>query len=126
MAKKDRVIWLDRGWQPVEYGFCPSRKAWKRAMKEMEIDGEDYPETDGRCTTFTKNGKTRILVTIREGAEKEHSSVEIAGILVHEATHIWQEVRSAMREREPSTEFEAYSMQAIFQELYSAFQATRG
>ncbi len=95
-------------------------------MKEMEVEDEPYPGSDGRCTTFTKDGKTRILVTVREGAEKEHPPVEIAGILVHEATHVWQEVRAAMGEREPSIEFEAYSVQAIFQELYSAFQATRG
>ncbi len=95
-------------------------------MRELDIKGEPFPDTDGRCTVFTKGGKTRILVTVRPGAEKEHSPVEIAGILVHEATHVWQEVRASMGEREPSTEFEAYSMQAIFQELYSAFQATRG
>lgn len=67
-------------------------------MGELDIKGEPFPDTDGRCTVFTKGGKTRILVTVCPGAEKEH----------------------------PPAEFEAYSMQAIFQELYSAFRATRG
>lgn len=95
-------------------------------MRIMGGVDEAYPETDGRCTTFTKNGKTRILVTVREGAERDHLPVEIAGIIVHEAAHVWQEVRLAMGEKSPSIEFEAYAMQAIFQELYSAFQSTRG
>lgn len=125
MAKPDRVVWCDRGWQPVHYGFCPSKKAWLREMRLMECD-EPFPETDGRCTTFTKDGKARCVVTVREGAERDHSLTEIAGILVHEAAHVWQEVRLAMGEKSPSIEFEAYSMQVIFQELYSAFQDTRG
>ncbi len=95
------------------------------AMKELDIEGEPFPDTDGRCTVFTRKDKTRILVTVRPGAEKAHSPVEIAGILVHEAAHVWQEIRAAMGEKNPSIEFEAYSMQAIFQELYSAFRATR-
>lgn len=123
--KKDRVIWCDRGWQPVHFGFCPTKKAWKREMKRMGCD-EPYPETDGRCTTFTKDGKVAILVTLRDGSEKDHSVREIAGLLVHEAVHVWQTIREDIGESDPSVEFEAYSVQAIFQELFSAYQATRG
>jgi len=124
---KHEVIWIERGWQPVHIGFCPSRKAWRREMKRLGIKGEAYPESDGRAVTFDhKDGTVLVLVTVRDGSEKEHDQAEIAGIIAHEATHAWQRVRLTMGETEPSAEFEAYAMQAIFQGLYSAFLETRG
>lgn len=124
--KKGRVVWCDRGWQPVWFGFCPSRKAWKRQMKRMGLKGEPYPETDGRCTTFDRKGKTVVLITLRDGAENERPASEILGVLIHEAVHVWQEVRACIGEHEPSKEFEAYSVQAISQSLIEAFEKTRG
>ena len=35
----DRVIWCERGWQPLYYGFCPSEAAWKR---EPSLEFEAY------------------------------------------------------------------------------------
>ncbi|MDG9793062.1 hypothetical protein [Brucella anthropi] len=125
MSNKDRVNWCDRGWQPVYFGFCPSKKAWKREMKRLDCK-EPYPDTDGRCTTFTNDGKVVVIVTIRDGSENERSITEITGLLVHEATHVWQTIRNDIGEQDPSPEFEAYSMQAIFQGLLTAFQETRG
>lgn len=95
-------------------------------MKRMGIKGEAYPDTDGRCTTFDRGGKVMCLVTVRDGAEDDHPPLEIVGVLVHEATHVWQEVRAAMREGYPSKEFEAYAMQAITQGLIEGYEKTRG
>lgn len=121
-----QVVWLDRGWQPVFYGFCPSEAAWKREMKRMKVKAEPYPDSDARCTTFKKDGKTCVIVSLGENAEVGHSRVEVAGLLCHEAVHVWQEVREAMNDPgQPSVEFEAYSMQAIFQSLYRAWLDTR-
>lgn len=125
MSKKDRVIWCDRGWQPIHFGFCPSKKAWKREMKRMACK-EPYPVSDGRCTSFTMGGKVVVIVSLRDGSESERSIVEITGLLVHEAAHVWQAIRKDIGEEYPSPEFEAYSMQAIFQGLFSAYQETRG
>lgn len=130
MSKKDRtdrVIWCDRGWQTVFIGFCPSERAWKREMKKMGCQGEPYPnESAGRCTTFRLKGKVCVIVSIRDGSEAEHTQTEVLGLFVHEATHVWQTVRDEMGEKSPSIEFEAYSMQAIFQQLWSAWLNTRG
>ncbi|KAB2692512.1 hypothetical protein [Brucella intermedia] len=125
MSDTDRVNWCDRGWQPVHFGFCPSKKAWKREMKRLNCK-EPYPDTDGRCTIFTNEGKVVCIVTLRDGSENERSISEITGLLVHEATHVWQTIRDDIGEKDPSPEFEAYSMQAIFQGLFTAFQETRG
>lgn len=123
---KSDVIWCDRGWQPVYFGFCPDEAAWKRAVKRLGCSGEQYPTEAGRCTSFEKDGKLCILVTVADGTEKHHSQIEVTGLLVHEATHVWQYVRDHMGEKEPSVEFEAYAMQAIFQGLMSGWEQTRG
>lgn len=128
-AKEDplaEVVWLDRGWQPVFIGFCPSEAAWKREMKRMKVKGEPYPNSPGRCTTFTCDGKTRVLVSLGERVEQDASRVQIAALLCHEAVHVWQTVRDVMADPgQPSIEFEAYSVQAIFQNLYQAWLDTR-
>lgn len=116
------VIWCDRGWQPVFYGFCPSRTAWTREMRKMGCK-EPYPASDGCATTFEQKGKTCVIVTLGP-VSPGRTRVEVAGLLAHEATHIWQTVRRTMGEKDPSIEFEAYSVQAIFQGLYQAWLDT--
>lgn len=122
------VLWLDQGWQPAYIGFCPTKKAWKREMRRMGIkDAAAFPAASGTTNTFEdKSGKLSIIVTLAEGVEKSVSRIQIAGLLAHEATHVWQFVRKHMGEHEPSVEFEAYSVQAIFQNLYRAWFDTRG
>ena len=43
-------------------------------------------------------------------------------LVVHEAVHIWQRIKKLMGEKKPSTEFEAYSIQRIAQDLFAMFQ----
>ena len=38
-------------------------------------------------------------------------------LIMHEAVHIWQQIRIMMAEKEPSLEFEAYSIQRIAEDL---------
>lgn len=40
---------------------------------------------------------------------------------MHEAVHIWQEMREKIGERFPSAEFEAYAIQRIAQNLMHSF-----
>jgi hypothetical protein len=117
----DHVRWIDRGWQPAHIGFCPSAKAWRREMRRMGVKGCAYPKRAGCVTSFDdKDGGLSLIVTLNVG-RREVTRVEIAGLLCHEATHVWQAVRKNMAEDEPSKEFEAYAMQAIFQSLYQAW-----
>lgn len=122
-----KVIWCDRGWQPHCYGFCPDEAAWKREMRRLNTVGEPYPTSDARCTTFDRKGDTSscTIVTISPLAAKR-PRLQIVGLIVHEAMHVWRHVRESIGEQHPSTEFEAYSMQAISQSLISAYEKTRG
>lgn len=52
----------------------------------------------------------------------ERTLIEVYGLLLHEAVHIWQRVKVLMGESTPSIEFEAYSIQRIAQDLFYMFQ----
>lgn len=122
---KSKVIWCNRGWFPVYFGFCPDKKAWKREMKRMGVKAEKYPTSDGRCVTFESNGKACAIVTIGKHVDGKDSN-SVVGLLVHEAVHVWQLVRKETGESNPSPEFEAYAIQAISQDLIVSYSKSRG
>lgn len=122
---KSKVIWCNRGWLPVHFGFCPDRKAWAREMRRMKVRGEPYPVSDGRCVTFESNGKVCAIVTIGKHVDGKDSN-GVVGLLVHEAVHVWQLIRETIGETAPSSEFEACAIQAISQELIAAYSESRG
>ncbi|MFN3074718.1 hypothetical protein ACK1JC_14060 [Acinetobacter sp. TY2] len=62
------------------------------------------------------------LAIVQIGDTSKRTSVEIHGLLLHEAVHIWQRVRQRMGENNPSTEFEAYSIQSIAQDLFAMYE----
>ncbi|SSR50187.1 Uncharacterised protein [Acinetobacter nosocomialis] len=59
---------------------------------------------------------------VQLGDTSERKLIEIYGLLLHEAVHVWQKVRKLMGEKEPSSEFEAYSIQAIAQDLFEMYE----
>lgn len=122
-----KVVWCDRGWQPVYYGFCPSRRAWSREMRRLGVAGRSdtsYPTSHGCTTSFEKDGKLCLIVSLCERTSRQRTRVEIAGLLCHEATHVWQLIRDQISEPNPGREMEAYAVQAIFQSLYQAWLDT--
>jgi len=58
----------------------------------------------------------RVCVVAIQG-DSGRTGIEIAGLLVHEAVHIFQIHCQDIGESEPSMEFEAYSIQSISQQL---------
>lgn len=67
-----------------------------------------------------QSGELVCLVCLGEGHEKR-APIEVAGLLVHEAVHVWQQYCAAIGETEPGAEQEAYGIQCIAQELMSEY-----
>ncbi|MDV5861384.1 hypothetical protein QM298_10740 [Pseudomonas mendocina] len=126
MKGAKEVVWLNPGHMPVFYGLCPSKKAWKREMKRLGAS-EDYPESQGNTTRMrNKKGQMCVIVSVHESLTlDEVHPLEVIGLIVHEAAHVWQFIRDEIGEYAPSVEFEAYTLQAISQELIGAFCDTR-
>lgn len=54
------------------------------------------------------------------------TGIEVAGLLVHEATHIWQEWLESVGEHAPGRETAAYAIQSLSQELMLEFARQTG
>lgn len=66
-----------------------------------------------------KAGELVCIVVLGDWAGR--SPVEIAGLLVHEAVHVWQRYCDGIGERSPADEQAAYGIQSIAQELMQSF-----
>lgn len=58
-----------------------------------------------------------VAIRLRDGI----SGIQVAGLLTHEAVHIFQGFCERIGEHQPSKEFEAYSIQSISQRLLDAY-----
>lgn len=125
--KKNNVEWLDRSLLASPfYALCLNEKQFKKALKQLELPRKDWPsflatkQSNATCHFFEKgDGSIACLVCMHDYEDREMYSV--CGLLVHEAVHIWQEYRKFIGEKEPSSEFEAYSIQWIAQSLIDSF-----
>lgn len=110
-------------YNPYYVALCLNEKEFKRACKDIKIAKKDVPEFSrgddfARCHFFERDKDVLAIVCLNPG---KHSISEVHGILVHEAVHIWQRVKIYIEESEPSSEFEAYSLQNIAQILFEAY-----
>lgn len=126
MARINRMVWCDAGWFPHCYGFCPDERTWDYLKTTSKRDLGAYPPLNMKaCCTLLQNykdGNKRVaIVTVCTT-----NAADTVDLLVHEATHVWQDIREAIGETHPSSEFEAYALQNISANLFSAYQKTRG
>jgi hypothetical protein len=128
MKKRDRSVWLNRGWQPVDIIFCPTKKAWDQEIKRLN-GNQPWPEAankGGHCLLGENDvtGVSAILVAVYSGAERDAN--EVIMTLVHEAVHVWQFCCRVMGESAPGIEIEAYAIEEISRGLVDAYCQTRG
>lgn len=116
---------------PFYMGVCLTEAAFHKALRGMKVPRGSWPawvrtpQAHATAHIFEGlRGGNAALVCLRgwEGRDP----IEVAGLLVHEGVHIWQQVREYIGESHPSIEFEAYSVQAIAQDLMQAFVDARG
>jgi len=120
MPKKNE--WLDVSLinSPFKYSLCTSESMFQRELKRLGMPPDDWiSNSHSSATAHIFNGNDTIgpwvIVCIRDARNKD--PIVVAGLLVHEAVHIWQQIRENIGETNPSAEFEAYSVQWISQQL---------
>jgi hypothetical protein len=105
------------------YVLVTTPKLFRKELKRLGIKGDlSYtasPSSNATCYEFENNGKESFIVTLKNW--KGADPIEVASLIVHEATHIKQHTMRIIGEKNPSSEFEAYMMQNIAGNLMQCF-----
>lgn len=111
---------------PMNIALCLSEESFRKEMRRLKVERALWPEfliTGANATAhFFLQDDAQEIVIVCLKPETDRPFIEIAGILVHEAVHIWQSIRQSIGESEPSKEFEAYAIQNISQSLMNTYQ----
>lgn len=125
--------WLDRTLFKGPYlALVLNQKDFEVCKKDMGVTGtgcDVYCREGASATThyyYNTKGQLACIVGLRDF--KNHDGMAIAGLLVHEAVHVWQHTRSEITHAiDPSrtggleAEMEAYAIQNIAQTLMESF-----
>lgn len=121
------VKWLDR--RVAAAGpyltLCLTEPQFRKALKHcgLPANASDFMKTshaDATCH-YLNNQRGDLVCIVCLGDFTGRSGIEIAGLLVHEAVHIWQRYVERIGEDRPGDEQEAYAVQCIAQELMADF-----
>jgi hypothetical protein len=125
--KRESYLWLNRR---IAAGgphltLCLSQAEFESACVTLGVKtmSKHAISVHSSATThFFRNkndGQRAAIVCL--GDTKGDNAIEIAGLLVHEAVHVWQDYASDIGEVNPGEEQEAYAIQAIAQELMAEY-----
>jgi len=115
--------WLDRELitSPIYYALITNEKLWRKEIKRLNVEYY-YPFPGGADATthfLQKEDREIAIVTL---FNRKHELIQIQALLLHEAVHIWQAIKKSIGETRPSSEFEAYSIQRLSQNLFYEYQ----
>jgi hypothetical protein len=117
------MTWLNRDFMPGPYlALCTSQAQFNEARKDLgQLPGEWMGEKSAARTHNHEKpgGGTACIVCIRIAPDRH--PCEVAGLLVHEAVHVFQYWCEGLGEDKPSAEFEAYTIQGISTRLMLAY-----
>jgi len=108
---------------PVIYNLETCEKRFDKLVKSIGHDPREYGFTHkgDACTHIfgSEKNDTLAIVTIRPDRDQKIETV--FAMIAHEAVHVWQHICEELNEESPSSEFEAYSIQAICANLFSEY-----
>ena len=119
--------WIDKALiiSPVCYTVCTNENEFYRLLKNLKMPISEQPEFFlsgyGAVTHSFKTENDAIAIVCLE-IDNNVSNAQLSAMLAHEAVHIFQYILECMGEKNPSTEFEAYSIQMITQKLIIEYE----
>ncbi|MER8075392.1 hypothetical protein [Acinetobacter pittii] len=112
--------WYISPFQHVQYTLVRNQLHMDLLFEDMnKVDPFMSVEGAAAQVDFYSDGAYAV---VQLGDTSERKPIEIYGLLLHEAVHVWQKVKKLMGEKEPSSEFEAYSIQSIAQDLFKMYE----
>lgn len=122
MVNPDYVpLWHISPFQHVQYTLARNQLHMDLLFEDMD-KADQFLDMGADAQVSTFSDGAYAIVQIGDTADKDR--IQVYGLLLHEAVHVWQIVKKRMGESEPSVEFEAYSIQAIAQDLFEMFEAS--
>lgn len=106
--------------------FCYLKYTLIRELKDCKHIGFSKKQAEELISMPSGANATANFICNDDGSDLiivvylPYSDIDVLfqqSLIVHEAVHIWQELKKRMNEKEPSSEFEAYSIQRISQDL---------
>ncbi|EOH6307403.1 MULTISPECIES: hypothetical protein [Acinetobacter] len=122
MVNSDYVPeWYISPFQHVQYTLARNQLHMDLLFEDMDKADQFLDMgADAQVSTFSDGAYAIVQI----GDTEDKDQIQVYGLLVHEAVHIWQIVKRRMGEREPSVGCEAYSIRAIAQDLFEMFEAS--
>lgn len=121
------MTWLDPTLIRGDYlCLCTTEAEFLKELKRTKVPTPwpSFLDDDALAQTHfivTAKGNRVSFVCIDEN--KDLDSIQIAGLLAHESSHICYEYFRFIGEAEPSNEFQAYAVQQVFTQLAYAYAA---
>lgn len=110
---------------PYAFCLCVNEAQYQKEMDRFRVAKADRGDwvaegKDAALHTLVSNDGDHVaIVCVRP--KKDRTLNQLHALLVHEAMHLWRYIREDLGENDPSKEFEAYSMQALSQRLFYAY-----
>lgn len=111
--------WYISPFEHVKYTLARNQIHMDLLFDDMSDSDEFLSMGAGAQVDYYDSGKYCI---VQLGEVADRNLLQIHSLLLHEAVHVWQRVKALMGEKEPSIEFEAYSIQRIALDLFSMFE----
>jgi len=116
------TVWLDNNiaCRGPDLCLCLSEKEYLKALKDIGVKPvHDWIKNDHSDATvhYMQNPSGGLVVIMCMRVRDGISGIQIAGLIAHEAVHIWQAYAEFIGEDSPGKEQEAYAVQCVFQSL---------
>lgn len=111
--------WETSPFQHLKYTLARNQLHMDLLFDDMDDSDRFMSMGAGAQVDFYQDSSYAI---VQIGDCTELTIIEIYGLLLHEAVHIWQRIKLRMGEEHPSKEFEAYSIQHIAQDLFYMYE----
>ena len=123
------TLWLDRALfvSPYYYRLCLTDAEFQKELKYLKVPRKDWPNFLGSATAnatihFFESPTDGLSAIICITVGKQHNLEQVYAMLVHEAVHLFQEIKLCTGEAKPSVEFEAYAIQTLSQRLMESYK----